>query len=107
MNHSLTPTREPSARVRARSLGIVPSILPPGALNAITDVIGVLVGHVTLIEGDSIRTGATAILPHSGNLYRDRVPAGIVVGNGYGKLMGYTQVQELGEIETEIHPVSW
>lgn len=65
-------------------------------------VAGVLVGHVTVIEGDSIRTGATAIRPHSGNLYRDRVPAGIVVGNGYGKLMGSTQVQELGEIETPI-----
>jgi D-aminopeptidase len=102
MDDNANPTREPSPRVRARSLGIAPGILPTGALNAITDVAGVLVGHVTLIEGDSIRTGATAILPHAGNLYRDRVPAGIVVGNGYGKLIGSTQVQELGEIETPI-----
>jgi D-aminopeptidase len=77
-------------------------VLPPGALNAITDVAGVLVGHVTVIEGDPIRTGATAILPHAGNLYRERVPAGIVVSNSYGKLMGSTQVHELGEIETPI-----
>jgi D-aminopeptidase len=96
------PTPGPTPRVRARSLGIAPGVLPPGALNAITDVAGVLVGHVTQIEGDSIRTGATAIRPHAGNLYRDRVPAGIVVGNGYGKLMGSTQVHELGEIETPI-----
>ena len=100
-DHAL-PTPSPAPRVRARSLGIAPGILPPGTLNAITDVAGVLVGHVTLIEGDSIRTGATAIRPHPGNLYRDRVPAGIVVGNGYGKLMGSTQVQELGELETPI-----
>jgi len=96
------PTRAPSPRVRARSLGIAPGILPAGTLNAITDVSGVLVGHVTLIQGASIRTGATAILPHSENLYRERVPAGIVVGNGYGKLIGSTQVHELGEIETPI-----
>lgn len=97
-----TLTGIPAPRVRARSLGIAPGILLPGALNAITDVAGVLVGHVTQIEGESIRTGATAILPHTGNLYRERVPAGIVVGNGYGKLMGSTQVRELGEIETPI-----
>jgi D-aminopeptidase len=71
-------------------------------LNAITDVGGVRVGHVTVWEGDGVRTGATAVLPHGGNLYRDKVPAGIVVGNGYGKLMGSTQVMELGEIETPI-----
>jgi len=91
MDDHAIPTHEPSPRVRARSLGIAPGILAAGALNAITDVAGVLVGHLTLIEGDSIRTGATAILPHSGNLYRERVPAGIAVGNGYGKLMGSTQ----------------
>ena len=90
MNDTPIPPSVSSPRVRARSLGIVPGILPAGALNAITDVAGVSVGHVTLIEGDSIRTGATAILPHPGNLYRERVPAGIVVGNGYGKLMGST-----------------
>ena len=71
-------------------------------LNAISDVKGVKVGHVTLIDGDDIRTGATAILPHGGNLYQDKVPAGVVVGNGYGKLMGTTQIFELGEIETPI-----
>jgi D-aminopeptidase len=97
-----TPTGTPTPRARARSLGIAPGILAPGPLNAITDVAGVLVGHVTVIEGDAIRTGATAILPHAGNLYRERVPAGIVVGNGYGKLIGFTQVHELGEIETPI-----
>jgi D-aminopeptidase len=76
--------------------------LPLGPLNAITDVAGVQVGHVTLIDGDDIRTGATAILPHAGNLYQDKVPAGLVVSNGYGKLIGSTQVVELGELETPI-----
>jgi D-aminopeptidase len=89
-------------RKRVRGWGITPGILPMGAWNAITDVDGVRVGHVTLIERDDIRTGVTAILPHSGNLYQDKVPAGIVVGNGFGKLMGSTQVEELGEIETPI-----
>lgn len=91
-----------AARKRARELGIVPGVLRTGKWNTITDVSGVKVGHVTLIEGDDIRTGLTAILPHDGNMYQDKVPAGIVVGNGYGKLMGSTQVQELGEIETPI-----
>jgi D-aminopeptidase len=90
------------ARPRAREAGIEIGILPPGPLNAITDVAGVEVGHVTLIEGDSIRTGATAILPHGGNLYQDKIPAGFVVANGYGKFMGSTQIDELGEIETPI-----
>lgn len=89
-------------RLRARELGVAPGILAPGPLNAITDVKGVRVGHVTLIKGKDIRTGATAILPHGGNLYRERVPAGLVVGNGHGKLTGGTQVAELGEIETPI-----
>ncbi len=89
-------------RKRIRELGISPGILPTGKWNAITDVTGVKVGHVTLIEGDDIRTGVTAILPHSGNVYQDKAPAGIVVGNGFGKLMGSTQVDELGEIETPI-----
>lgn len=102
MKHDDILSSASEVRVRARSLGITPGILPPGPLNAITDVTGVRVGHVTVIEGDAIRTGATAILPHPGNLYRDRVPAGIVVGNGFGKLMGSTQVQELGELETPI-----
>ena len=89
-------------RRRARELGLAPGILPPGPLNAITDVAGVRVGHVTVVEGDDIRTGATAILPHGGNLYQDKTPAGVVVGNGYGKLMGSSQIAELGEIETPI-----
>ena len=90
------------ARPRARELGVAPGILPPGTLNSITDVAGVLVGQVTIIEGDSVRTGITAILPHSGNLFLQRVPAAIVVGNGFGKLLGTTQVNELGELETPI-----
>jgi len=89
-------------RKRAREIGIVPGILSPGKWNAITDVMGVMVGHVTLIEGDDIRTGVTAILPHGGNNFQEKVPAGIVVGNGFGKLMGSTQVDELGEIETPV-----
>lgn len=91
-----------TSRKRIRELGITPGILPVGKWNAITDVQGVKVGHVTLIEGNEVRTGVTAILPHQGNLYQDKVPAGIVVGNGFGKLTGSTQVEELGEIETPI-----
>ncbi len=87
---------------RARDLGIAPGILSTGKWNAITDVPGIRVGHLTLIEGDDIRTGATVILPHAGNIYQEKVPAGVVVGNGYGKLMGSTQIEELGEIETPI-----
>ena len=87
---------------RARELGIAPGILPVGPWNAITDVGGAKVGHVTLIEEEDIRTGVTAILPHEGNLFQEKVPAGIVVGNGYGKLIGFTQVEELGEIETPV-----
>jgi len=89
-------------RKRARDLGIKPGVLQTGRWNAITDVQGVKVGHVTLIEGEDVRTGVTVILPHGGNLFQERVPAGIVVGNGFGKLMGSTQVDELGEIETPI-----
>lgn len=88
--------------MRLRELGFASGVLPTGPLNAITDVDGVLVGHVTQIEGDEIRTGATAILPHSGNLFQEKVPAGVIVGNGFGKLMGSTQIIELGEIETPI-----
>lgn len=83
-------------------MGIAPGILPVGAWNAITDVRGVRVGHATLVEGDDVHTGVTVILPHGGNLFQDKVPAGIVVGNGFGKLIGFTQVEELGEIETPI-----
>ncbi len=89
-------------RSRAREVGIAPGILAPGPLNAITDVSGVRVGHVTMVRGDSVNTGATAILPHGGNLYKDRVPAGFFQGNGYGKFAGTTQIIELGEIETPI-----
>jgi D-aminopeptidase len=89
-------------RVRARELGVAPGVFQPGALNAITDVAGVRVGQVTVVEGDSIRTGITAILPHAGNAYRDRVPAALHVGNGFGKLLGATQLTELGELETPI-----
>lgn len=87
---------------RARDLGVVPGIFGPGRNNAITDVAGVLVGHATVIKGDAIRTGVTAILPHAGNLYLERVPAAVHVGNGFGKLVGATQVAELGELETPI-----
>ena len=89
-------------RQRARDLGVVVGVLAPGKLNAITDVAGVRVGQTTVIRGDSIRTGVTAILPHGGNLFQEKVPAAIFVGNGFGKLMGSTQVNELGEIETPI-----
>jgi len=96
-----TPLRAQD-RPRARELGVAPGVLPPGPLNAITDVPGVLVGQMTVIEADSVRTGITAILPHAGNLFLQRVPAAIVVGNGFGKLLGSTQVNELGELETPI-----
>jgi len=91
-----------SPRKRVRELGIMPGVLPAGKWNALTDVHGVKVGHVTLIEGENVRTGVTAILPHDGNLFQEKVPAGIAVGNGFGKLMGSTQVEELGEIETPL-----
>jgi D-aminopeptidase len=92
----------PEGRARARDLGVAPGVLAPGRWNAITDVAGVRVGHATVVEGDSVRTGVTAILPHSGNPYRERVPAAVVVGNGFGKLLGVTQVQELGELESPV-----
>ncbi|NCF24448.1 MAG: S58 family peptidase [Gammaproteobacteria bacterium] len=89
-------------RPRARDIGLVVGTFSPGPLNAITDVEHVRVGHATRVEGDDIRTGVTAIIPGPGNLYTNPVPAGIHVGNGYGKLIGETQVRELGEIETPI-----
>lgn len=89
-------------RPRARDIGLVVGIFPPGELNAITDVAGVRVGHATIIDGDDVRTGVTAIIPGPGNLYTHPVPAAIHVGNGYGKLTGVTQVRELGEIETPV-----
>lgn len=89
-------------RPRARDLGVAPGIFAPGAFNAITDVVGVRVGHTTVMVGDSIRTGVTAIIPHGGNSFLDRVPAGLHVGNGFGKFIGSTQLSELGELETPI-----
>jgi D-aminopeptidase len=93
---------ESAKRPRAREVGVTVGILPTGELNAITDVAGVLVGHQTIVRGDNIRTGVTAILPRGGNLFREKVPGAVFVGNGFGKLMGSTQVEELGEIETPI-----
>lgn len=90
------------SRPRMREFGIETGILKPGPLNAITDVQGVKVGQVTLIEGQNIRTGVTAILPHGENIYQSKVPGAVYVANGYGKLMGSTQVEELGNIETPI-----
>jgi D-aminopeptidase len=91
-----------SNRPRAREAGVIVGSMQPGTNNAITDVAGVLIGQTTVIEGDSVRTGITAIRQHGGNTYRERVPAAIVVGNGFGKLLGVTQVDELGELETPI-----
>lgn len=85
-----------------RSRGVPFGVIPPGPSNAITDVPGVQVGQVTRIEGDSVRTGVTAILPHSGNIFQEKVPAAIYLGNGFGKLAGYSQVEELGNLETPI-----
>lgn len=89
-------------RPRAREAGVIVGVLPTGPLNAITDVAGVAVGHTTLIKGDNIRTGVTAILPHGGNLFREKVPGAVFIGNAFGKLAGSPQVNELGEIETPI-----
>lgn len=95
-------TMSKNERPRARDLGFSIGVLPTGATNAITDVQGVQVGHTTIIRGDNIRTGVTAILPHAGNLFREKVPGAVFIGNAYGKLAGSTQVNELGEIETPI-----
>jgi len=95
-------SEQPEQRPRARDIGIVVGVLPPGPLNAITDVTGVRVGHRTIVEGENIRTGVTAVLPHPGNVFREKVPAAIVVGNGFGKLVGSTQVEELGTLETPV-----
>ena len=95
-------TGQDENRVRSRDAGIITGTLEPGELNMITDVAGVKVGHVTLVESDNIRTGVTAIIPHSGNLFADKVPAAIHCFNGFGKLAGYLQVKELGNIETPI-----
>ncbi|MEX2662801.1 MAG: P1 family peptidase [Vicinamibacterales bacterium] len=89
-------------RPRARDLGIAPGAMEPGPLNAITDVPGVLVGQTTVVTGDNVRTGVTAILPHGGNLFREKVAGAVFIGNAFGKLAGSTQVQELGTIESPI-----
>src|SRR5256714_9266529 len=91
-----------STRPRARDLGITPGSFPTGPLNAITDVAGVRVGHTTIIDGDNVRTGVTAIVPHSRNLFQEKVAGAVFVGNAFGKLAGSTQVAELGTIETPI-----
>jgi D-aminopeptidase len=98
----LLPTMVSAQRARARDLGVKPGVFPTGALNSITDVKGVRVGQSTVVEGDSVHTGITAILPHDGNLFQDRVPAALFVGNGFGKILGVTQLRELGELETPI-----
>lgn len=102
LQYQNSSSQDLSDRARARDIGIIVGVMEPGRLNTITDAPGVLVGHQTLIVGDSIRTGVTAILPHSGNIFLEKVPAAIYVFNGYGKLAGYTQVRELGNIETPI-----
>lgn len=100
LSTSAQETGDRSARVR--DLGVVVGVLPPGPLNAITDVAGVAVGHTTIIRGSDVRTGVTAVLPHAGNLFQHKVPGAVHIGNAFGKLAGSTQVQELGEIETPI-----
>jgi len=92
----------PEGRPRLREFGLKTGVLEPGPLNAITDVAGVKVGHLTLIEGKDVRTGVTAVLPHDGNIFQEKVPAAVYVANGFGKLMGSTQVEELGNLETPI-----
>ena len=99
---SIVSGGQEASRPRAREAGVVVGILPTGPLNAITDVVGVAVGHTTLIRSDAVRTGVTAILPHQGNLFREKVPGAVFIGNAFGKLAGSTQVNELGEIETPI-----
>ena len=90
------------ARPRARDVGLVIGVLPPGPLDAITDVAGVRVGQTTVTAGDSINTGVTVVLPHGGNPFQEKVPAAVAVGNGFGKLTGIAQIRELGELESPI-----
>jgi len=98
----LSCLEQPATEPGPRSLGVRIGVLETGTHNAITDVSGVRVGHVTLIRGDHVRTGVTAILPHPGDLFEQKVPAAIYLGNGFGKLAGYSQVRELGNLETPI-----
>jgi D-aminopeptidase len=100
--YSIMTNGQENKRPRAREAGVIVGVLPTGPLNAITDVAGVAVGHTTIVKGDNIRTGVTAILPHGGNLFREKVPGAVFIGNAFGKLAGSTQVNELGEIETPI-----
>jgi D-aminopeptidase len=102
ITETVSSNNQSSVRPRARDIGLKIGILPTGPLNALTDVPGVLVGQTTIVRGDNIRTGVTAILPHGGNMFREKVPGAVFVGNGFGKLAGSTQVNELGEIETPI-----
>jgi D-aminopeptidase len=104
-SHQSTSSTQSAASVprpRASELGLKVGVLPAGPLDAITDVAGVEVGHTTIIRGDDIRTGVTAIVPHPGNLYREKVPGAVFVGNAFGKMTGSTQIEELGDIETPI-----
>ncbi|MFD1768318.1 DmpA family aminopeptidase [Sphingobacterium suaedae] len=102
LQSTILSAQQPKNNGRARDYGIHIGVMQTGNSNAITDVAGVKVGHTTLIQGDSVHTGVTAILPHDGNLFQAKVPAAIFIGNGFGKLAGYTQVEELGNIETPI-----
>ena len=97
-----SPVRSQATRPRARDVGLVIGVLPAGPLDAITDVAGVRVGQVTVTSGDSINTGVTAVLPHGGNPFQEKVPAAVAVGNGFGKLTGIAQIRELGELESPI-----
>src|ERR1044071_7766124 len=99
---SETTSAQKDQRPRARDAGVIVGVLSPGSLNAITDVPGVMIGHSTIVRDANIRTGVTAILPHGGNLFREKVPGAVFIGNAFGKLAGSTQVNELGEIETPI-----
>src|SRR6058998_3941111 len=99
---AVTASSQNRERPRAREQGVIVGVLPPGALNSITDVAGVAVGHTTIVRGDDVRTGVTAILPHARNLFREKVPGAVFVGNAFGKLAGSTQVDELGTIESPI-----
>src|SRR5829696_8580651 len=98
----LTAAIAAQSKPRARDIGVAPGVHTPGPLNAITDVEGVRVGHATIVDGERVRTGVTAVLPHGGNLFQDKVAGAVFVGNAFGKLAGSTQVNELGTIETPI-----
>jgi D-aminopeptidase len=102
MESAVSQQASGAPRPRLRDVGVRVGVMSPGPLNAITDVAGVAVGQTTIVRGDDVRTGVTAILPHGGNLFREKVPGAVFVGNGFGKLAGSTQVNELGEIETPI-----